>query len=60
MRLLRVLNFSLIFYEKILEIQKSAKQLTANKKKNAYRKHLREKKSLIRLFAFCAFAWLCF
>ena len=22
-------------------------------------KHLREKKSLILLFAFCAFAWLC-
>ena len=28
--------------------------------KNAYKKHLREEKSLIRLFAFCAFAWLCF
>ena len=33
MRLLRVLNFSLFFYEKILQVQKRAKQLTANKNK---------------------------
>ena len=30
------------------------------KSKNVYKKHLREKKSLIRLFTICAFAWLCF
>ena len=28
--------------------------------KNTYKKHLRGKKLLIRLFAFCAFTWLCF
>ena len=28
--------------------------------KNAHKKHLRGKKLLIRLFAFCAFAWLQF
>ena len=27
--------------------------------KNAHKKHLRKKKSLIHLFAFCASAWLC-
>ena len=33
----------------------------ANKNlKNAYKKHLREKKLLIRFFVFCAFAWLFF
>ena len=30
------------------------------KQKNVYKIHLREKKLLIRLFAFYAFAWLCF
>ena len=57
-----VSNFLLFFYEKILQVQKSTKPLTANKNltKKAYKKHLREKKSLIRLFVFCAFAWLCF
>ena len=56
-----VSNFLLFFYEKILRVQKSTKPLTANKNfKNAYKKHLREKKSLIRLFVFCAFAWFCF
>ena len=56
-----VSNFLLFFYEKILQVQKSTKPLTANKNfKKAYKKHLREKKSLIRLFVFCAFAWFCF
>ena len=63
----RVLNFLLFFYEKILHTPKSTKKhkkhksITkqkhkyANKRikiKNTLKKHLRGKKSLIRLFAY--------
>ena len=37
---------------------RSTKRLQRTKTKNALKKHLRGKKSLICLFAFCAFAWV--
>ena len=50
----QVLNF--FFYKNISQVQKSTKALKANKnKKNAYKRHLREKKSLIHFFTFRAF-----
>ena len=50
-----VLNF-LFFYDKISQAQKSTNPLAANEnKKNVYKKHLRGKKLLIRLFAIYAF-----
>ena len=56
-----VLNFSFFFYKKISQVQKSTKPLTANKnKKKCVLKTSKKKKLLIRLFAFCVFAWLCF
>ena len=46
----------IFFYEKILQIQKSTKPLTAKKKfKNVYKKHLREKS---HLFAYLRFVLL--
>ena len=38
---------------------KSTKRYKQTKIKNALKKHLKGKKSLTCLFAFCAFAWLC-
>ena len=50
------------FYKKTSQGQKCTNPLTVNKnnKKRKYKKHLRGKKLLIRLFAFCAFTWFCF
>ena len=57
------------FYKKILHAPKAQKHkdatkqkhktLQAKKKKNALKKHLRGKKSLIRLFAFLVFCAFC-
>ena len=57
-----VLNFLFFFFlQKDLTSTKKHKTVYSEQKlKNVYKKHLREKKSLIHLFAFCAFAWLCF
>ena len=46
------------FYSKISQAQKAQNSYKRTKTKNAPKKHLRGKKSLIRLFAFCAFAWV--
>ena len=57
---LRLLGqFKLFFWQKkILHTPKAQNRLQQTKIKNRHKKHRREKKSFIRLFAFCAFAWL--
>ena len=55
-----VLNFWLFFTKRFHKHKKVQNRLQQRKTKNAYNRHLRGKKLLIRLFAFCAFAWLCF
>ena len=57
-----VLNFLFFFFlQKDLTSTKKHKTVYSEQKlKNVYKKHLREKKSLIHLFAFYAFAWLYF
>ena len=54
-----VLSFLLFFTKRFYKYKKHKTAYSEQKLKNAYKKHLREKKSLIRLFAFCAFAWSC-
>ena len=52
-----ILKFSFFFfYKKILHTPKAQKRLKRTKIKNEYKKHLKGKKLLIHLFAFCAFA----
>ena len=61
MRLLTQLKLFVTFLQKGFASTKKHKTAYSEQKlKNANKKHLREKKSLIQLFAFCAFAWLCF
>ena len=58
-----ILNFLLLFFflqKDFTSTKKAQNRLQLTKIKNVYKKHLREKKSLIRLFAFCAFDALCF
>ena len=45
------------FFIQKFDKHKKHQTLTTNKSKNALKKHLRGKKPLIRLFAFCAFAY---
>ena len=55
-----VLNL-FFFLQKDFTITKKHKTTySETKMKNTHKKHLRGKKLLIRLFAFCAFAWLQF
>ena len=55
-----VLN-SLFFLQNYLTSTKKHKTAySKQKQKNAYKKQSKRKKLLIRLFVFCAFAWLCF
>ena len=61
MRLLRQFKtFYYFFTKRFYKCKKAQNHLKRTKIKKAYKKHLRDKKSLIPLFAFCAFAWLCF
>ena len=50
-----ILNF---FIQKFYNHKKAQNAYKRTKIKNALKKHLRGKKSLIPLFAFCAFAWV--
>ena len=45
-------------YKKILHTPKEQKRFQRTKIRNMHKRHLRGKKLLICLFAFCAFAWL--
>ena len=58
-----VLNFFFFFFftKRFYKYKKAQNRLRQTKtKKNAHKTHPGEKKSLICLFAFCAFPWLCF
>ena len=57
-----VLNYFFFFLQKDFTSTKKHKTAYSEQKnkRNTYKKHLRGKMLLIRLFAFCSFTWLCF